>query len=384
MCGRICTAPCELRCILQEESSPIGIRALERYASDYGRGKGIRNERVLKGKKIAIVGSGPSGLAAAAELAQRGYQVTVFEALDEPGGVLRYGIPEYRIPKKVLNQEIQEITALGVEFVTSAFIGQTHSLQQLSEEGFVAILLATGAGSVKFMDIPGSNLGGVYYGEEFLIRVNLAKVNLLNRASADFFIGEKVVVIGSGNTALDCARSALRFDRKATMIFRKSFDDLRVRKDEIHYAGQEGVQFEPLVKPIEILADQNNFVSGLKCVRMDYAQKSGQQGWEIIPVPDSEFIIDADTVIIAIGHSPNNLLQSHFAVGLLCNDDGTIKVDVQSGLTSVPGVFACGNVVTNAGPVVDAIASGYQTAVKIDAYITNHNNQQELSSQYVS
>jgi len=367
VCGRICSAPCEAACVLNEEKAPIGIRALERYASDNGRARPIKAKE-HKGKKIAVVGSGPAGLTAAAQLAQKGFQVTIFESLDRPGGILRYGIPEFRIPRKVLDQEINEIKALGVDIQTNIFIGQTITLDELKKDGYEAILLAMGAGIPKFMELRGAHLGGVYYGEEFLMRVNLTKSAPFGRNQSNFIVGKKVVVIGSGNTALDCARCARRLGGEVTLIFRRTEEEMYVRAEERDLAKEEGIHFEPLAKPVEILADQNHFVAGLKCVRMDYADAGGNNQWQLEPVPDSEFIIDVDTVVIAIGHRPNSLV-SKLSSKLALNKDGTIKVDQTTFMTSVSGIFACGNVMTNAGPVVEAMASGKKAARGIEQFV---------------
>ena len=370
VCGRICSAPCEAACILSEEGAPsIGIRALERYAADFGRSKAAkRNQAFLGGKKIAIVGSGPTGLTAAAELAQRGYQVTVFESFDKPGGVLRYGIPEFRIPKKILDNEINEIRGFGVKIEVNSAIGYTTTLEELMRQDFTAVLLATGAGIPKFMDLPGANLGGVYYGEEFLMRVNRAKTTFFLRKLDKLPVGQRIAVIGSGNTALDCARIGVRLGREVTLIFRRTEEDMRVKRQERVYAKEEGVHFEPMVKPVEILADPSHFVGGLKCVRMDYADTDGSGEWKITQVPDSEFVIDVDTVVIAIGHNPNSLVSKNVPQ-LQTNNDGTLKVNEKNGITSVPGVFAAGNVRTNTGPVIGAIASGKKAAEEIDDYL---------------
>ena len=370
ICGRICSAPCEVACILKEEGSPpIGIRALERYAADFGRSKSNKhNQTFLGGKKVAVVGSGPTGLTAAAELAQRGYQVTIFESFDKPGGVLRYGIPAFRIPRKVLDHEINEIKALGVKVETNFLIGHTATLEELRQQEFAAILLATGAGIPKFRELPGANLGGVYYGEEFLMRVNRAKNSLFSRELDKLPMGKRIAVIGSGNTALDCARIGVRLNRETTLIFRRTEEDMRVRRDERTYAKEEGIRFEPMVKPVEILADANNFVGGLKCVRMDFADVDGSGQWQITQVPDSEFVLDVDTVVIAIGHNPNSLVNKSVS-HLKINKDGTIKVNEKNGTTSIPGVFAAGNVRTNAGPAVEAIASGKKAAEEMDSYL---------------
>ncbi|MBZ0166828.1 MAG: NAD(P)-dependent oxidoreductase [Candidatus Omnitrophica bacterium] len=365
ICGRVCSAPCEVTCILNDEDAPIGIRMLERYASDHGRVRTARKETLRrKGKRIAVVGSGPAGLSVAAELAVKGYQVRIFESFDQPGGVLRYGIPEFRIPTKVLEYEVDEIRALGVEIETNCCVGWTKSIEEIKKEGFVAVVLALGAGIPKFMDLPGTNLGGVYYGEEFLMRLNQRRPNALSAEDVSFPLGPKVVVIGSGNTALDCARAARRLNKDVTLVFRRTIDEMRVRDEERRFGEQEGVAIEPLVKPLEILPSQDNFVDGIKCMRMDYADVKSDGTWTLIPVPDSEFVLEADTVVIAIGHHPNSVIKK-INKRLKVNEDGSVKVDEQTGQTSIKGVYAAGNVVTNAGPVVEAIASGRDIARKI-------------------
>ncbi|MBP9853436.1 MAG: NAD(P)-dependent oxidoreductase [Candidatus Omnitrophica bacterium] len=360
ICGRICLAPCELACILNEEKNPIGIRALERYAAD-NRSRSGRKEAANRGMKIAIVGSGPAGLSAAAVLAQKGYQVRIFESMDQPGGVLRYGIPEFRIPNKILEAEINEIKALGVEIETNCMIGNTKTMDDLKTEGYVSILLAMGAGIPKFMEVPGSHLGGVYYGEEFLMRIN-------QKRSTQFPLGNKIVVIGSGNTALDCARVAVRLQKQVTLIFRRTIDELYMRDEEKTLGMEEGIHFEPLVKPMEILPTQDNFVSGIKCVRMDYADEDSNGTWSLAAVPDSEFTIEADSVIIAVGHLPNsNIIKKYKNIKL--NDDSSVKINESTHMTNTKSIFAAGNVVTNAGPVVEAIASGKAAAEQIHKHL---------------
>jgi glutamate synthase (NADPH/NADH) small chain len=368
ICGRICTAPCEIACVLNDEKSPIAIRALERFSSDHGRGKLVKKDISDSAKKVAIIGSGPAGLSAAAELASQGFKVTIYEAMDRPGGVLRYGVPEFRIPQRILDQEISQIIALGVEIKTNVFIGKTMTLEEIQKEGHEAILVATGAGSPQFMNLPGTHLGGVYYGEEFLMRLNLIQAPRLGTYKPNFFVGGKVVVIGSGNTALDCARAARRLQRKVTLLFRRTEEDMRTRKEEREYAKEEGVLFEPLVRPVEILSGSNHFVSGLKCVRMDYAENKEKDHWDLIEVPDSAFVMEADTVIIAIGHIPNSLVVKNVS-DIRLNEDGTVYIHPESFMTSLPGVFAAGNVVTNAGPVVEAIAAGKKVAAQIIQYL---------------
>lgn len=365
LCGRICSAECERMCVLSAEGAPIGIRALERYAADFGRIK-VPNQKPV-GKKVAIVGGGPAGLFAANELLQRGFQVKIFEVFDNLGGVLRYGVPDFRIPKKVLDGEINDLIAIGLEVETNCFVGKTFNFKDLFGQGFSAILLATGAGIPKFMDLKGANLVGVYYGEEFLMRVNLTKSNIFSRYVPTFIVGQKVVVVGSGNTALDCARAAVRFGRDVTVIFRRTEDEMRTKKDERTYAMQEGVKFEPLTRPIEVIADTNNAVAGVKCIKMDYADELGDGNWQLTEVPNSEFLIEADTFIIAIGHQPNNLGFLDEA-GLKLTKEGLVKINDQM-MTSIDNVFACGNITTSSSPLINALSSGKNAAISIDKHL---------------
>ena len=368
ICGRVCPAPCENAFASGEHGAPIGIRALERFVSDHGRMRSAKKASISNSSvKIAIIGSGPAGLAAANELVASGHRVTIYESLDKPGGVLRYGIPEFRIPEKILDQDIKGLINAGVEIKTNFFVSQTVTIDELFKEGYKIILLATGAGIPKFMDLPGANLGGVYYGEEFLMRANLTKRNLFGQISTDFKVGPRLAVIGSGNTALDCARVGVRYGCDVTLIFRGTEEDLRVRESERKYAREEGVRFQPLTKSLEILGDQENFVKGLRCIQMDYADTQQNDQWELVQVPDSEFTIEADSVVIAIGHEANAMaVRNNDQIKI--DSDGTINAN-ESSMTSIPGIFACGNIVTNAGNIVEAMASGKQAAKSIDEYL---------------
>lgn len=368
ICGRICSAPCQDACVMAKEGAALQIRALERYASDFGRPRFAKNAQIKKRVgKVAIVGGGPAGLIATAYLSQVGFQVTLYEAFDQLGGVLRYGVPEFRLPKKVLLKEAQMATGLGVNVETTCFVGKTRTVTDMQQQGFDAILLTTGAGKPKLMDLKGTNAVGVYYGEEFLMHVNLSRANLFSKHIPKFILGERVVVVGSGNTALDCARAAVRFGCKVTLIFRQTQEEMRCRKEERIYAIDEGVCFESLTRPVGILSDNKNFVNGLRCVHMDYAQSDDGEHWELIEVPDSEFIMEAETVILAIGHQPNKSALGDMR-GVKCDANETLKVNNEM-MTSVKGVFAAGNVVTNSGPLVEAIASGKKVAGFIESYL---------------
>ena len=368
ICGRLCPAPCENACVFEPEGAPIGIRALERFASDQGGNRPTAVQPAKPtGKRIAIVGSGPAGIAAAAELAKNGYQVTVFDSLPLAGGNLRYGIPEYKFPKKILNQELNHLNALGVVIKTNSIIGKTQTLKEILDDGFAAVFLAVGSGTPQLLDIPGTNLGGVSYAEEFLLRVNLLGANRYPQFDSSPNIGKKVIVIGHGVAALDCARTVVRLGRQTTVVFSRTEDDLSVRADEKEYGKEEGVRFEPLATPLAILGNENNFVNGVKCIRMDFADTNLSGHWQLVPVKDSEFVLETDSVIIAEGGNANYLLK-HIAPELKFNAQGHVLLN-ESSMTSVKGVFCQ----TKTGSVVEAIASGKRVAGEIDRYLKTNN-----------
>ncbi len=369
ICGRLCPAPCERACVFNDEGAPIGIRALERYASDYGQAKVVRTQSSPPGANVAIIGSGPSGLTAAVVLANYGHQVTIFESLNEPGGLLRYGVPEFRLPRKVLDGEMAEIQALGIEIQTNTLVGQSVGLDDLLSSGYKAVLLALGSGTPKFLDIPGTNLGGVFYAEEFLLRVNLMQARPFPRTSTPIKIGNNVAVIGSGYAALDCARMILRFGRKATLILAGTEDEVPIRIEEREYAKEEGLKLEVMVNVLEILGNDHGFVRGLKCSRSDFADPTNAGQWQLVSVPDSEFMIEVDSVILAAGHQPNSSILKKTSK-LKFNPDGTIFVAQENSMTSIPGVFACGNIVSGVGgSVVETMADGKMVAEEMNRYL---------------
>jgi glutamate synthase (NADPH/NADH) small chain len=362
VCGRVCMAPCESACVLEKQNISVSIRALERYASDHGRPRFAAKRLVTRtGKKVAVIGSGPAGLMGAAQLAKAGFKVTVHEILPLVGGSLRYGIPEFRLPKNVLDAEIEEIRALGVEFKTNFAVGQSMKFEQFVSEGYSAVLLTIGKNSQSLLDLPGADLGGVYYAKEILLAAN-TRFEDQYRRNPNPVIGPKVAVIGSGNAAMDCARVCLRLGRDVTLILSETLEDLKVYPDDIDLAREEGLKFEPLTKPLNILSD-GNFASGVQCVRMDFAANV-QGKWELKPVPASEYVVAAQTVILASGFKTN---PSPLALGgsLRRNDDGAIWVDPETSLTSIAHLYAAGDAVASGSSVVEAMASAKKAAQSI-------------------
>ncbi len=371
VCGRICLAPCETACVFNDEDASIGIRALERFAADNGRGPRERGHNKVPpfslNKKVAIIGSGPSGLAAAAVLAKKGFGVTVFEALPQAGGALRYGVPEFRLPSRVLDAEIDAIESLGVTIQTNTIIGKTVAMDELTSQ-YQAVLLATGSGSPKPVHIPGSHLIGVYFAQEFLLRMNILDAASYPKTSTPSLLGSKVAVFGSGPTAFDCARLALRMGKKVSVVFPGLEEEVAVYPQDRKDAVDEGVKIESLTRPLEIMATKEHAVAGIKCERLDFTDDASGH-WEVKAVPGSEFVLEADTVILAAGSKPSGAFK-RFLPDLKFNDDDTVWVDAQTGKTSLDKFFASGNVTTGAGAVVDAIASGKRAALAITEHLS--------------
>ena len=372
VCGRVCPqeSQCEGRCVRGIKGESVAIGRLERFAADYHNANSNGEVKVPapNGHKIAVVGSGPSGLTCAGDLAKLGYSVTVFEALHTPGGVLVYGIPEFRLPKSIVAREIEGLKALGVEIATNTVVGRTVSIDELmDEEGYEAVFIGSGAGLPRFMNIPGENLKGVYSANEYLTRVNLMKA-YLEDSQTPIMKGGKVAVVGGGNVAMDAARSALRLGaEKVSIVYRRSMDELPARLEEVEHAKEEGIEFKILTNPIEILGNENGFVSGMKCVEMVLGEPDERGRRKPVVKEGSEFTLDCDTVIMSIGTSPNPLIKQTTS-GLDTEVWGGIIAD-ERGKTSREGVFAGGDAVTGAATVILAMGAGKTAAQAIDGYI---------------
>ncbi len=372
VCGRVCPqeTQCEGSCVLGVKGEPVAIGKLERFVADYSRDleKPAAAPVAKKGKKVAVIGSGPAGLACASDLAKWGYDVTIFEALHKAGGVLEYGIPEFRLPKeKVLKPEVDAVRALGVKIETNVIIGRTITIDSLmDEEGFSAVFIGTGAGLPKFMNIPGENLCGVFSANEFLTRNNLMKAwreDYLTPIHA----GAKVCVVGGGNVAMDAARTALRLGAEVHIVYRRTEAELPARREEVHHAIEEGIIFDMLTNPVEVIGDEKGWVKALKCIRMELGEPDDSGRRRPVAVAGSEFEIPTETVIMALGTSPNPLI-SKTTKGLDTNRWGCLVAD-ESGATTRPGVFAGGDAVTGAATVILAMGAGRTAAKAIDEYL---------------
>lgn len=375
ICGRVCPQEnqCEKRCVRGIKGEPVAIGRLERFVADWymEHGKSTVLMPIPNGKKVAVVGSGPSGLACAGELAKRGYAVTVFEAFHTAGGVLVYGIPEFRLPKEIVRAEIQKLKDMGVTVMCDMVIGKVLSVQELlEEEGFSAVFIGTGAGLPSFMNLEGENLNGVYSANEFLTRINLMKAYRFPEYDTPIYMGKRVVVVGGGNVAMDAARSAKRLGAESvSIVYRRSEEEMPARNEEIHHAKEEEIDFQVLCNPVRILGNQDGWATGVECVRMELGEADASGRRRPIPIPDSEFVIDAEVVIIAIGQSPNPLIKDT-TPDLQTNARGCIVVKDEYGATSKEGVWAGGDAVTGAATVILAMGAGKSAASAIDEYLS--------------
>ena len=378
ICGRVCPqeSQCEAECSMTKNFDPVGIGHLERYVADWERTQPPAVQaKLTRAEKIAVIGSGPSGLVCAGELARLGYPVTIYEALHAPGGVLRYGIPEFRLPKAVLDWEIGLLKAMGVEIVCNVIIGRTLTLDELFDKhGYTAVFIGTGAGLPQFLGIPGESLNGVMSANEFLTRINLMRPYEFPDADTPMRVGKRVAVIGAGNTAMDAVRTSLRMGAEEAMIvYRRSEKEMGARVEEYHHAIEEGVKFHWLTNPLEVIDDGSGWVSGLKCQKMKLGARDASGRARPIPIEGSEFVLPLDNVVLAIGTTPNPLL-TRTTSGLLTNNKGCLVADEQTGLTSKALVFAGGDAVTGAATVILAAGAGKRGAQAIHEALTARNN----------
>lgn len=374
VCGRVCPqeSQCEGKCIRGIKGEPVSIGKLERFVADYASEKGIKPEgaKTKSGIKVAVIGSGPAGLTCAGDLAKYGYDVTIFEALHETGGVLVYGIPEFRLPKAdVVQKEIENVKSLGVKIETNVIIGKSTTIDELmDEEGFSAVFIGSGAGLPKFMGIPGEQANGVFSANEYLTRSNLMKAFDEN-STTPIMRGKKVAVVGGGNVAMDAARTALRLGAEVHVVYRRSEEELPARVEEVHHAKEEGIIFNLLTNPTEILMDENGWVTGMKCVKMELGEPDESGRRRPVVMKDSEFFIELDTVIMSLGTSPNPLI-SATTKGLDVNKWQCIVADEGNGKTTKEGVYAGGDAVTGAATVILAMGAGKAAAAGIHEYLS--------------
>ena len=374
VCGRVCPqeSQCEGKCIRGIKGEAVSIGKLERFVADWARENNIRpvGAAEKKGKKVAVIGSGPAGLTCAGDLAKMGYDVTIFEALHEAGGVLVYGIPEFRLPKEnVVKKEIENVLSLGVKIETNVIVGKSVTIDELlNEEGYSAVFIGSGAGLPKFMGIPGENANGVFSANEYLTRSNLMKAFQADSATP-IMESKKVAVVGGGNVAMDAARTALRLGAEVHIVYRRSEEELPARVEEVHHAKQEGIIFDLLTNPVEILEDEKGWVKGLQCVRMELGEPDASGRRRPVEIPGSEFTLELDTVIMALGTSPNPLISST-TEGLETNKRKCIVASEENGQTSKAAVFAGGDAVTGAATVILAMGAGKAGAKGIDEYLS--------------
>lgn len=375
VCGRVCPqeSQCESKCVLSKKGEPVAIGRLERFVADYEADQGeVRTPEMPKptGKKVAIIGAGPAGLTVAAELAKKGHDVTIFEALHKAGGVLVYGIPEFRLPKAIVQREVDYLGKLGVKVKLDMIVGQTVTVEELFKDGYSAIFIGTGAGLPYFLDIPGENLNGVYSANEFLTRANLMKAYMFPDYDTPVRVGSKVAVIGGGNVAMDGARVAKRLGADDVyLIYRRSREEMPARAEEAHHAEEEGIDFRLLTNPVGIVGDENGWVKGIECVKMELGEPDASGRRRPVEMKGSNHIIDVDVVIVAIGQGPNPILTST-TPELNLRKSGNIEASEENGKTSMKGVFAGGDIVTGAATVILAMGAGRKAAAAMDEYLT--------------
>lgn len=374
VCGRVCPqeSQCESKCVRGIKTEPVAIGRLERFVADYHNEHST--EKIQKpesnGHKVAVIGSGPSGLTCAGDLAKLGYEVTIFEALHTAGGVLQYGIPEFRLPKAIVNKEVDNLRDLGVDVETNMVIGRVLSIDELMEDGYEAVFIGSGAGLPRFMNIPGENLKGVYSANEFLTRVNLMKA-YKEGSTTPIMHAKRVAVVGGGNVAMDAARTALRLGAETHIVYRRSEEELPARAEEVHHAKEEGIIFDLLTNPTEILTDDKGNVTGMKCIKMELGEPDASGRRKPVEIPGSEFVMELDAVIMSLGTSPNPLISST-TKGLDINKRKCIVAEEETGKTSKEGVYAGGDAVTGAATVILAMGAGKAGAKGIDEFLSNN------------
>ena len=373
VCGRVCPqeSQCEGKCIRGIKGEAISIGKLERFVADWARQNQIKPEKSTekKNKKVAVIGSGPSGLTCAGDLAKMGYDVTIFEALHEPGGVLVYGIPEFRLPKAIVQKEVDNLVAMGVDIETNMVIGKTLTIDELFGMGYEAVFVGSGAGLPNFMGIPGESLKGVYSANEFLTRVNLMKAYEFPNYATPVYVGKKAAIVGAGNVAMDAARTAKRLGAEQVyIVYRRSEEEMPARKEEIGHAKEEGIELRLLNNPVAILGDEKGWVNGLKCIKMELGEADASGRRSPVAIAGSEYVLDVDMVVMAIGQGPNPLIKQT-TPDLEVNKRGNIVAD-EAGATSIPGVFAGGDIVTGAATVISAMGAGKKAAAAIDEYLS--------------
>jgi len=373
VCGRVCPqeSQCQGVCTLGKRFEPVAIGRLERFCADWAAKNGLDADESIPaatGKKVAVIGSGPAGLTAAGELRKMGHAVTVFELLHAPGGVLMYGIPEFRLPKEIVKREIASLERMGVEILVNRVVGRIVTIDQLLEEGYDAVFIGTGAGLPRFLGVPGENLNGVYSANEFLTRANLMRAYLFPEYDTPIKVGRRVVTVGGGNVAMDASRTALRLGAEESIIvYRRGEEELPARAEEVHHAKQEGIRFHLLANPVEFIGE-SGMLKAVRCIKMELGEPGEDGRRRPIPIPGSEFEIEAETAVIAIGNRPHPLIPQTTG-DLEVNRWGNIVADPATGRTSKPGVFAGGDIVTGAATVIEAMGAGKRAAAAIDSYL---------------